>query len=129
MVKSIRSRNLVKLSKDKKFCGFNYSLLRGVLFILTISLFFAYSSTQNTDVLIVFIIFAALLGLELFSTVTNHYKEVNRIEPEEMHADPAAYAVYIPAACAMETTTCCMDANGCAMHENVNCVHAHSYAE
>ena len=131
MAVTYRSRNLVKLAKDKKCCGFNYSLLRGVLFIITLSLFFAYFSTQSSGVLVVFIIFAGLLALELISTVSNHFKEVNKIAPEEegeSHAKAAGYAVYIPAAYSMDTTTYCMDGSCCAMDGNVSCVNANACA-
>jgi hypothetical protein len=129
MPENWKTSNLVKPSKTKTCCGVQYSLTRGVGFLLTFILFILWTTMKNDGLLVAFLIFGMFLALELFSSFADHCKERkenNKIAPAAGHATGSSYVVYIPTACSMHAGAHPMQADGCCMNENVYCMSAHA---
>jgi hypothetical protein len=132
MFENWKTSNLVKPSKDKTFCGVQYSLLRGVGFLLTFIFFLLWTMYSETELFVAFCICGGPLTLDLVFSFANHCKErkeKNKIVAEEVHRNGLAYAVYIPAACSMDADAHPMHGDGCCMDENVYCMSAHAPTE
>jgi hypothetical protein len=129
MLGNWKTSNLVKPSKTKKCCGVQYSLTRGVGFLLTFILFILWTTIKDDGFLIAFLIFGMFLALELFSSFTDHCKErkeKNKISPAAVHENGPSYVVYMPTAYSMDAGAHPMQADGCCMDENAYCMSAHA---
>ena len=124
MFKNWKTSSLVKPSKEKTCYGVQYSLVRGVGFLLTFILFILWRRIQSDELLIAFLIFSMFLALELFHSFSNHFKE--RAEEKREHGIGSGYVVYIPTACSMDAGAHPMHTDGCCMDENVDCMSAHA---
>jgi len=103
MFEDYKTHNLVKPSQDKKICGVQYSLTRAVLFLLTFLFFILYMSIPNTGLLVTFVLFSGILGIELLYSFANHFtKRQSQVAPDTPHRPGGSYAVYIPVAPTMD---------------------------